>query len=356
MYHNRLTVMRLAAFALTGLLILAVSSSVQAEQQGKGPVKVFILAGQSNMVGDGHIDPAEKKGTLAYMVRNSDKKDKFKHLVDKDGRWLVRDDVWYFQRQVLKKGRGQSQKVETIDVASGLRPGFQGRAGKLKIGPELQFGHVMGDLFDNQVLLIKTAWGGKSLAVDFRPPSAGEPSFELKTSKNGAKPEIGKYYRLMMSDVRYVLGNLKKFFPRYNGQGYEIVGFGWHQGWNDGVNQLYAAEYEKNLPLLIQDIRKDLGAKDLPVVIASSGFGGHSDKLLGVRRRIKQVVEPAQVAVAKKMHNVICVETRDHFRPPEESPTGASYHWNSNAETYFLIGDAMGKAMKDLLHKTADGE
>ena len=356
MYHNRSIVIRLAAFALTGLLIFAVLSSVQAEQQGKGPVKVFILAGQSNMVGDGHIDPAEKKGTLAYMVRNSDKKDKFKHLVDKDGRWLVRDDVWYFQRQVLKKGRGESQKVETIDITGGLRPGLQGRADKLKIGPELQFGHVMGDHFDNQVLLIKTAWGGKSLAVDFRPPSAGEPSFELKTSKNGAKPEIGKYYRLMMSDVRYVLGNLKKFFPQYNGQGYEIVGFGWHQGWNDGVNQLYAAEYEKNLPLLIQDIRKDLGAKDLPVVIASSGFGGHSDKLLGVRRRIKQVVEPAQVAVAKKMHNVICVETRDHFRPPEESPTGASYHWNSNAETYFLIGDAMGKAMKDLLHETADGE
>lgn len=94
MYHNRLTVMRLAAFALTGLLILALSSSVQAEQQSKGPVKIFILAGQSNMVGDGHIDPAEKKGTLAYMVRNSDKKNKFKHLVDKDGRWLLRDDVW----------------------------------------------------------------------------------------------------------------------------------------------------------------------------------------------------------------------------------------------------------------------
>ena len=355
MYHNRLNVMRLVVFALTGLLVLAASSSVQAEQQGKGPVKVFILAGQSNMVGDGHVGPAEKKGTLAYMVRNSDKKDQFKHLVDGDGKWLVRDDVWYFQRQVIRTGRGQSQKVETIDVASGLKPGLQGGADKLKIGPELQFGHVMGDHFDNQVLLIKTAWGGKSLAVDFRPPSAGKPTFELKTRKNGTKPEIGKYYRDMMSDVRYVLDNLKKLFPQYNGQGYEIVGFGWHQGWNDGVNQSYAVEYEKNLPLLIRDIRKDLGAKDLPVVIASSGFGGHDDKLPGARRRIKQVVEPAQIAVAKQMYNVTCVETRNFFRPPEESPTGASYHWNSNAETYFLIGDAMGKAMKGLLHKTADG-
>jgi alpha-galactosidase len=349
MYHNRLTVMRLAAFALIGLVMPAASLPVRAERQGKGPVKVFVLAGQSNMVGDGHVGPAETKGTLAYMVHNSDKKDRFKHFVDGDGKWLVRDDVWYFQRLVIKKGRRQSQKVETADVTSGLKPGLQGRAGKLRIGPELQFGHVMGDHFDDQVLLIKTAWGGKSLAVDFRPPSAGEPAFELKTRKDGTKPEIGKYYRDMMSDIRYVLDNLKKFFPRYNGQGYEIVGFGWHQGWNDGVNQAYAAEYEKKLFLLIQDIRKDLGVKDLPVVIASSGFGGHSDKLPGVRRRIKEVVEPAQIAVAEKTHNVTCVQTRGFFRVREESPTGASYHWNSNAETYFLIGDATGKAMKDLL-------
>lgn len=86
------------------------------------------------------------------------------------------------------------------------------------------------------------------------------------------------------------------------------------------------------------------------------GLQGRAGKLPGIRRRIKEVVEPAQIAVANKMHNVICVETRDFFRPPEESPTGASYHWNSNTETYFLIGDSMGKAMKDLLHETADGK
>ena len=346
MHHNRPNVMRLIVLALMSLAIPAVSLPVWAEPQGKGPVKVFILAGQSNMVGDGRVDPAGTKGTLAYMVEKSDKKDLFKHLVGGDGQWLVRDDVWYFQHQVINKG---GREVETADVAVGLKPGLQKSGKNPTIGPELQFGHVMGDHFDNQVLIIKTAWGGKSLAVDFRPPSAGEPSFELKAVKDGTKPEIGKYYRLMISDVRYVLGNIEKFFPRYDGQGYEIVGFGWHQGWNDGTNPAYAAEYQKNLVALIQDIGKDLGVKDLPVVIASSGFGGHDDNLPGVRRTLRNVVEPAQIAVGRTMHNVTCVQTRDFFRPAAESPTGASYHWNSNAETYFLIGDAMGKAMIYLL-------
>jgi len=46
---------------------------------------------------------------------------------------------------------------------------------------------------------------------------------------------------------------------------------------------------------------------------------------------------------------VACVETRDFFRPPELSPTRQGYHWNGNAETYFLIGDGMGKAMVEIL-------
>ena len=51
------------------------------------------------------------------------------------------------------------------------------------------------------------------------------------------------------------------------------------------------------------------------------------------------------------MNNATCVENRYFFRPREQSPTGASYHWNSNAETYFLIGDGMGRAMIGLLRQ-----
>ncbi len=329
------------------------SAAVRAESPAKSPrvAKVFILAGQSNMVGDGRVGPAETKGTLAYMVQKSDRRGQFQHLVDAQGNWAERSDVWYFQRQTVREGRGAAQTTRTVDITSGLKPGLQGAGDRLTIGPELQFGHVMGDHLDVPVLLIKTAWGGKSLAIDFRPPSAGEPTFELSANKQGVKPDVGAYYRRMIGEVRNLQANAEKYFPGFGKLEVEIVGFCWHQGWNDGCNADFSAEYEKNLPLLIADVRKDLGVADLPVVIASSGFGGHDENLPGVRARIKQVVEPAQIAASKKMENVTCVETRDFFRPREESPTGASYHWNSNAETYFLIGDAMGRAMIELLSK-----
>ena len=334
-----LVVMLIATFSLT-------ACQAQKAETSPAKLKVFILAGQSNMVGDGRIDPVETKGTLAYMAFKSEKKEQFKDLIDANGEWVTRSDVWYFQRQFAK---GPDSAV--TDVASGLKPGLQGDKKKRTVGPELQFGHAMGDHFVEPLLIIKTAWGGKSLAVDFRPPSAGKPEFEIKANKEGVKREAGKFYRLMLADIKYILDDIAKYFPYYKGQGYEIVGFGWHQGWNDGTNKVYAEEYEKNLPLLIKDVRRDLGVPNLPVVIASSGFGGNDEALPGVRGTIKNVVEPAQVAVGAKMDNVTTVKARGFYRPRDESPTGAVYHWNSNAETYFLIGDAMAKAMLELIGK-----
>ena len=121
-------------------------------------------------------------------------------------------------------------------------------------GPELQFGHILGDHFENQVLLIKTAWGGKSLYQDFRPPSSGG--------------EVGRYYKLMIAQVREALANLKKDFPGYDGAGHELAGFVWYQGWNDGVSPKDGVvQYETNLVNLIRDVRKEFNTPKLPVVI-----------------------------------------------------------------------------------------
>ncbi len=43
------------------------------------------------------------------------------------------------------------------------------------------------------------------------------------------------------------------------------------------------------------------------------------------------------------------VGTKAFWRPQEISPRGQGYHWNTNAETYHRIGEAMGEAMKRLL-------
>lgn len=81
-------------------------------------------------------------------------------------------------------------------------PGLEGRAGET-IGPELGFGWVVGDALEEPVLLVKCAWGGKSLAVDFRPPSAGKPPYLLGEKADAAlaaDPTIlGKYYREILA-------------------------------------------------------------------------------------------------------------------------------------------------------------
>jgi len=296
------------------LMMLAALLAVPGPGEPRGPLKVFILAGQSNMEGQGMIR-GEKPGTLESLIKDPASAPRFKHLADAQGKWVVRDDVWIWY----------------LGRTGGLTVGYTPKGDA--IGPELQFGHVVGDAFDTPVLLIKTAWGGKSLAKDFRPPSAGG--------------EVGPFYTAMLAHVKDVLANLKTLFPSYDGKGFEIAGFGWHQGWNDRVNQAYTEEYERNLAHLIRDVRKDLGVPKLPFVIAETGMTGPQEKHPRALSLMK-----AQAAVAELPEfqgNVAFVGTKDFWRPAEASPANQGYHWNRNAETYVLIGDAMGKAMLKLL-------
>lgn len=301
------------------LLIVGFLAAPASAEESNGKLKVFILAGQSNMQGHGFIKADEKrnggKGSLEYIARDSKTKQLLAHTLDKNGNWIVRDDVWIWY----------------LDRQGGLTAGFG--ANEDRIGPEFQFGHVMGDHFKAPVLLIKLAWGGKSVAVDFRPPGSGG--------------ETGEYYKLVVKHTKDVLGDLKKFYPAYDGKGYELLGIGWHQGWNDRVNQAHNDAYEENLSNFIRDIRKDLGVKDLPFVIAETGMSGREEKHPRALSLMK-----AQAAVANRPEfkgTVSFVGTKDFFRPKEESPSGQAYHWNTNAETYFLIGDAMAKSMITLL-------
>jgi alpha-galactosidase len=278
---------------------------------------VFILAGQSNMEGFGAIEGEDRKGTLRHLVRDPVTADRYTHLVDSEGNWVVRGDVWLRCLPLDNPDRGGN-----LTVGFGAKRSF--------IGPEFGFGLVVGEALDNQVLLIKIAYGGQSLAKHFRPPSSGG--------------EIGGAYHGVVNNTREVLDNLKTYFPDYDGKGYEIAGFGWHQGWNDGCSAADVAQYEENLANFIRDVRKEFGAKKMPFVIANSGFAGWQQK---VDRRLG--IMKAQAAVAEHDEfkgNVVCVETRDFFRP---YPSRHNYHWNFNGETQYLIGEAMGRAMAKLL-------
>jgi len=317
--------------------IFALLKTLWGEPAGpSGPVKVFILAGQSNMEGHGHIAADSKrnggKGSLELLVQEAATAPRFSHLADGAGQWRIREDVW----------------ISYLDRSGPLTVGYGAR--KEFIGPELGFGWVMADALEEPVLLIKCAWGGKSLAVDFRPPSAGKVPYSLGEEQDAAVTSdpaiVGKYYRETVTLTRAALARVKDLVPGSDGQ-FVVAGFGWHQGWNDRINDRFNAEYESNLSHFIDDIRKELGVPKLPFVIAETGMSGPDEK----HPRALSLMQ-AQAAVAQRpkyQGNVAFVGTRAFWRPEESSPSGQGYHWNSNAETYYLIGEAIGEAMKPLV-------
>jgi len=269
---------------------------------------------KTDLLGNGDLEAVAKR------------EGKFPWLVDAKGEWTVRNDVYFQEARVAKEGKG-----------SPLSPTSNGKS----IGPELGFGHVLGTFHGEQVLLIKTAMGNRALGFDFRPPSSGrtDPGNQFESAE----------YKLMVEGVRKTLGNIAKVVPGYRDQGYEIAGFVWFQGHKDSFTEVLIDEYEKHLVNLINDVRKEFKTPKLPAVVATVGFGGHNmqEKFLRILKAQMAVGDPRKHP--EYAGNVASVDTRDFWREVDESPMGQDYHYNRNAETYMLIGDALGRAMVKLL-------
>ncbi|MFN9410628.1 MAG: sialate O-acetylesterase [Akkermansiaceae bacterium] len=303
-----------------------VLTKVNLEAGKRYPVEITYFKGGSAAFWLEQVDLIGK-GDLVTLTK-TDKK--FPYLIDDAGNWTVRNDVYFQEARLTEGGKGAPMSA---DSNKKCLPKCN------SIGPEVGFGYVMGTFHDEQVLLIKTAQGNRSLNHDFRPPSSGkltDSDFE------------GFEYRAMLKGVNETLANIDKVVPGYKGQGYEIAGFAWFQGHKDsGATK---EEYEKHLVNLIKDLRKDLKAPNMKTVVATVGFHGYRISS-GPWNGIWQ----AQMAVGdSKQHpdfagNVASVDTRDFWREIEESPKGEDYHYNRNPETYLLVGESMGRAMVRML-------
>jgi len=209
-----------------------------------------------------------------------------------------------------------------------------------KIGPEFGFGQIIGDFYpSDDVLIVKTAWGGRSLFKDFRSPSA--------VANRGG--QVGVFFNATINYTRQVLNNLDTEFPEWAGRGYEIVGFGWHQGYNDQIDTTASNEYKDNLPDFISDIREVFNKPNLPFVIASTGNSPAGPGPVSGYSAVEQA-QLWQAGVAQPT-NVLSSDTRPFWRDPQESPatSGQGFHWNWNGESQFLIGKSLGDNMVNLL-------
>lgn len=275
---------------LATLLLAASAAMAQAK-----PLKVFILAGQSNMEGHAKIE------TFDYIGDDPATAPLLKQMRGADGKPTVCDHVWisYFT------GSGESNGEGFGKLTAGYGSRQKPNEDRGKIGPEFTFGLTLDEQFDEPVLIIKTAWGGKSLHTDFRSPSAGPYVLSDWQKENYPKQEghgipkdfekwkadktqeTGVYYRLMIEHVKRVLADPKRVCPAYDpAVGYEIAGFVWLQGWNDMVDgHVYPqpkkddatprfARYSDGLAHFIRDVRRDLSAPKMPFVIGVMGVGG----------------------------------------------------------------------------------
>jgi len=304
-----------------GILVLFFTAfSVHAKK-----VKVFILAGQSNMEGKASVD------LLKHQITAPETAKRFAHF-HKDGEFISRDDV----------------NIKFLNRKGKLTVGF---GSPKKIGVELEFGHVMGNKYDEPVLLIKTAWGGKSIGRDFRPPSSGlPPQAKLdavleKTNTNNKKrkrkeitmdelkAQYGHYYRLMMSDVNTTLSDLGAVFPEYKGLEPELCGFVWFQGYNDMFDDDFRANYGKHLANLIKDVRKELNTPNLPVVVGLLGQNGFKEAKGGMADVKKHQWEVQFLPEFKG--NVKSIKT-DVFW--DKAADTAYPTWKQNFEKWKLIG------------------
>jgi hypothetical protein len=306
------------------LVLVATASSAWAADK---PLKVFILAGQSNMQGHANVS------TFDDMANDPKTAPLLKEMRDKDGKPTVCDKVWITSVGCL------GNAYDDLGEQSGkLTAGF-GAGGKDNIGPEFTFGLTMQKHLNEPVLIIKTSWGGRSLHTDFRSPSGG-PFVQAKEiqkiwdeNPKGAHgvPKIedrpkwwaeknaatGVYYREMIAHVQKVLKDIKRVVPDYDEkQGYELAGFVWFQGFNDLVdggvypNQGMAGGYDLYADLLghfIRDLRKDLSAPKLPFVIGVMGIDG----LKGEKGEMQHFREAQRkpAALDEFKGNVFVVET-----------------------------------------------
>jgi alpha-galactosidase len=348
-------------FATIIVLAVAVAASCAARSSaGEAKrVKVFVLAGQSNMEGKA------PNSLLDCQAEAPETKDLFKHL-RQDGRWIVRQDVF----------------IKFLDRHGPLTVGY-GSPGRT--GVELEFGTVLGDRLRQPVLLIKAAWGGHSLAKLFRSPSAGYPPDAVlhrelqqaqdrvkkdneKQKRNDPLPTLddikrayGSSYRAMLAEVRETLDQYQTLFPALAGKKAELAGFAWFQGWNDqygGAEQEYAA----NMRHFIQDVRKDLGAPKLPFVIAAMGQNGSkpaAGAMLVIReaQMLMNEVPEFQGNVKAFRTDVLVDKAAEELYPTwsknldQWKKTGGDhgYHYLGSAIWFTRIGHAMAEAMLELM-------
>ena len=315
---------------------------------GDKPLKVYIMAGQSNMQGKAQVR------TIERIKLTGGNPEMYQNMMSPDGKILAPKGVYgvYFSGGDMTKG-----ETRPINETRGpLTPGFVEAPGEDQtFGPEYAFGIYMQKHLNEPIMIIKNAWGGRNLLQQFRPPSAGH--YEKDTDSHGNP--TGAYYQLIIKNVKSTLEKLGEYHPDYDpSKGYELAGFVWFQGFNDLIAPYPNgdfSEYSRLLTHLIRDIRKDLNAPSMPAVIGVMGIGGPIENKSDKQYKLRE----AQAVVATMPEfkgNVAAVRTA-HLWDMEleriQQKLDATIAQKIKAENPKIKEKDISKAVKDRSKKEA---
>jgi Carbohydrate esterase, sialic acid-specific acetylesterase len=258
---------------LVALLLGVLFVTAARAQSDDSVVRVFIFAGQSNMVGaDSRVADVERFPPFADATKEQPK---------------VR--FWYV---IGREDKQRSKGWVALQPISDM------------VGPELTFAREVQRHTKAPLAIVKVAAGGTTLGTDWNPD---QPSgFEL--------------YPLALTTVREALKELDRKRVKWR-----LEGFVWHQGENDMFDEAFRKNYEANLANFIACWRRDLSAPQLRFFIGELC----TKTVWGMDNRVPMHgIEVAQRAVAEKDPLVDYVAT-SHIGVEIGGGEGLHYHYGT---------------------------
>ena len=260
---------------LTPLFVTCLGLSVTAvwAENETAPVRVFIFAGQSNMVGsDSHVEDIHKFPPFRGLEAPQ-KGVRFSYCIGRENK--MRSNGWV-----------ELQPVDGV------------------VGPELSFARDVAAKVDAPIAIIKCAAGGTHLGGDWNPD----------------EPSGFKMYPILLDLVRTSLAELEA-----GGIPYRLEGFMWHQGENDMFNEDYMANYGARLTRFLECVRRDLHAPDLRFYIGELC----TKTIWGMDLRPRMyAISLGQKSVAQSDHLAQYVPT-SHVGVEIGRPVGLHYHYGT---------------------------
>ncbi|GKY95890.1 hypothetical protein MPSEU_000549600 [Mayamaea pseudoterrestris] len=212
--------------------------------------KVVLLVGDDACLGHANVkelqqslqNSAELHEKYLYVLKDENSTD-----------FVVRDDV----RVVRDDGDSTTATMSSLALTP-LIVGLGATADTF--GPELGLGHLLGNVYQQDVLIVKLAYQNATLGIDFRAPTM------MKSQRNNESLiSGGPLYQRLLRTIGYFSSQSRE---------YEMIGMVWWHGYSDYMIPSLRLDYRRNLQQLVRVIQQEWKLTDLKVIIGEMGGQG----------------------------------------------------------------------------------